>query len=134
MNTKGHCIDDAIVYKFSDTFFMICVNAGMGSTIANHLLKNKDSLNKIRIKILPLDVFLKRVSVDIVDIMKIDIEGFEDKALFPFFKTLDKKLYPKLILMEDSSQTDWDKNILEWLLNNGYNVISRTRGNILIAL
>ena len=52
--------------------------------------------------------------------MKIDIEGFEDKALFPYFKTLDKKLYPRLILMEDSSQKDWDKNILEWLLNNGY--------------
>ena len=65
--------------------------------------------------------------------MKIDIEGFEDKALFPYFKTLDKKLYPRLILMEDSSQKDWDKNILEWLLNNGYNVISRTRGNVLIA-
>ena len=29
------------------------------------------------------------------------------------FKTLNKKSYPRLILMEDSSQSDWDENILE---------------------
>ncbi len=40
LDTNGHCIDDAIVYKFSDIFFMICVNAGMGGTIADHLLSN----------------------------------------------------------------------------------------------
>ena len=45
LNTNGHCIDDAIVYKFSDDFFMICVNAGMGATIAHHLDANKASLD-----------------------------------------------------------------------------------------
>ncbi len=40
LNTEGHCIDDAIVYKFSDIFFMICVNAGMGGAIAEHLISN----------------------------------------------------------------------------------------------
>ena len=45
LNTKGYCIDDAIVYKFSDSFFMICVNAGMGATIARHLDANKASLD-----------------------------------------------------------------------------------------
>ncbi len=37
LDPKGHCIDDAIVYKFSDNSFMICVNAGMGEKIARHL-------------------------------------------------------------------------------------------------
>ncbi|MCG8634929.1 MAG: aminomethyl transferase family protein [Desulfobacterales bacterium] len=41
LDTKGHCIDDAIVYRFSDHRFMICVNAGMGGTIAAHLEANK---------------------------------------------------------------------------------------------
>ncbi len=41
LDTKGHCIDDAIVYKFSDDRFMICVNAGMGGAIAAHLADNK---------------------------------------------------------------------------------------------
>ncbi|MBU8849916.1 MAG: aminomethyltransferase family protein [Desulfobacterales bacterium] len=45
LNSEGHCIDDAIIYKFSDVFFMICVNAGMGSAIAQHLDANKKSLS-----------------------------------------------------------------------------------------
>ena len=94
----------------------------------------KNSVNKIRIKILPLDVLIRREAITRIEVLKIDIEGFEDKALFPYFKTLDKKHYPKLILMEDSSQNNWDNNILEWLLANGYNLISRTRSNVIIAL
>ena len=42
LDEQGHCIDDAIVYRFSDQRFMICVNAGMGSTVAGHLGANKE--------------------------------------------------------------------------------------------
>lgn len=45
LNEKGHCLDDAIVYKFSDTAFMACVNAGMGDAIADHLNKHKKDRN-----------------------------------------------------------------------------------------
>jgi len=41
LDQKGHCIDDAIVYKFNNHRFMICVNAGMGGAIAAHLDANK---------------------------------------------------------------------------------------------
>ena len=41
LDAKGHCIDDAIVYKFADTRFMVCVNAGMGGVIAGHLEAEK---------------------------------------------------------------------------------------------
>ncbi len=41
LDMNGHCIDDAIIYKFDDIFFMICVNAGMGAAIAKHLDSNK---------------------------------------------------------------------------------------------
>jgi aminomethyltransferase len=62
LNAKGHCIDDAIVYKFSDTGFMVCVNAGMGAAIAAHLKSNKADL-----------------TVDITDctdkVAKMDIQG-----------------------------------------------------------
>lgn len=37
LDNAGHCIDDAIVYKFSDESFMVCVNAGMGPAVAGHL-------------------------------------------------------------------------------------------------
>lgn len=41
LDEKGHCIDDAIVYRFDETRFMVCVNAGMGAAIAAHLKTHK---------------------------------------------------------------------------------------------
>ena len=102
----------------------------MGSS---SIVNTKLNSDKVKIKILPLSEILKKEGVSKVDVLKIDIEGFEDKALFPYFKTLNKKSYPRLILMEDSSQSDWDENILEWLFANGYRILARTRGNILIT-
>lgn len=37
LNSAGHCLDDAIVYRFADDYFLVCVNAGMGEIIARHL-------------------------------------------------------------------------------------------------
>ncbi len=37
LNHQGHVIDDAIVYRFQANYYMVCVNAGMGGTIAAHL-------------------------------------------------------------------------------------------------
>ena len=50
LDSNGHCIDDAIIYKFSDVFFMICVNAGMGTNIAHHLDSNKTNNSDVNIK------------------------------------------------------------------------------------
>ncbi len=62
LNEKAHCIDDAIVYKFTDTNFMICVNAGMGKTICEHLAEHQNDL----------DVLIKDLSKKVA---KMDIQG-----------------------------------------------------------
>ena len=41
LDENGFSIDDAIIYKFSNEIFMICVNSGMGETISNHLIDKK---------------------------------------------------------------------------------------------
>lgn len=102
----------------------------MGSS---SIVNTKLISDNIKIKVIPLEKLLKKEDITKVDVLKIDIEGFEDRALFPYFKNLNKKFYPRLVIMEDSSQTDWEENILEWLLANGYRVLARTRGNVLIT-
>ena len=102
----------------------------MGSS---SIVNSKLNSDKIKIKIIPLSELLKKEDITRVDVLKIDVEGFEDRVLFPYFRTLDKNLYPRLILMEDSSQKNWEQNIFEWLLANGYRVLTRTRGNTLIT-
>lgn len=63
LDEKGHCVDDAIVYKFSDTAFMVCVNAGMGGPIAAHLEAGKDGR----------EALVKDMSGKVA---KMDIQGF----------------------------------------------------------
>lgn len=78
LNMDGHCIDDAIVYKYSETFFMICVNAGMGSIISTHLIKNKAAM----------DVTIQDLTGIIA---KMDIQGINSaKILLKLIQNPDK--------------------------------------------
>ena len=45
LNEEGHSLDDAIVYRFGDGDFMICVNSGMGPDISAHLGAHKKDGN-----------------------------------------------------------------------------------------
>ncbi len=45
LDDNGYVIDDAIVYKFNDTDYMVCVNAGMGRAIADHLNLHKEQFS-----------------------------------------------------------------------------------------
>ncbi len=45
LDEKGGVIDDSLVYRIKDGFYMVIVNAGMGGPIAAHLKDNKGALN-----------------------------------------------------------------------------------------
>lgn len=88
----------------------------------------------IAVPILPLFEILKTEAVDMASIIKIDIEGMEDRAMFPYFEAIEPENYPKLIVMEDGINSHWERDILSWLLANGYNSTERTRGNVMLTL
>lgn len=41
LNRSGHLLDDALLYQLAGGSYMICVNAGMGATIAGHLERER---------------------------------------------------------------------------------------------
>lgn len=84
LNTNGHCIDDAIVYKFSKTVFMVCVNAGMGATIAEHLMNNCSDKS---IKIIDLSG----------QIAKIDIQGKDSATILSQVIQSPESVFSKMI-------------------------------------
>ena len=88
----------------------------------------------ITVQVMPLVGILEKEGAKMADVIKIDIEGMEDRALFPFFETIKPKHYPKLIIMEDGDNSHWERDILGWLLTNGYCNVGRTRGNVMLAL
>ena len=90
--------------------------------------------NHINVQVKPLIEILKQEGAKMADVIKIDIEGMEDRALFPYFEAIKPKQYPKLIVMEDGINAHWERDILSWLLANGYHKAGRTRGNIMLAL
>ena len=102
---------------------------GLGSS---SMIKNTSSLETIRVKQKTLKKALKELNEIKADIVKIDIEGFEDKVLFPYLSVLQKDYLPSLIIIEDNS-ADWDFNILDWLEKNYYKRVGETRGNIFLV-
>jgi len=68
LDNQGYCIDDAIVYRFSHSRFMVCVNAGMGESITGHL--NRHSKGK-SIEIQNLSARLAKLDVQGKNALKI---------------------------------------------------------------
>ena len=95
--------------------------------------KTKDS---IPVKSNTLINILLENKINNISCLKIDIEGHEDRALIPFFKMANRSLYPLNIVMEFSSQQDWnqEENLLEFLSHIGYETQFKTRGNICLRL
>ena len=100
------------------------------SSIVDHSV----GAQQISVPILPLFEILKTEAVGTASVIKIDIEGMEDRALFPYFEAIKPENYPKLIVMEDGINSHWKRDILSWLLANGYNRTGRTRGNVMLSL
>ena len=83
LNKQGQCIDDAIVYKFSDTRYMVCVNAGMGAAIAQHLENQKQGM----------DTDIKDLSGKIA---KMDIQGINSARILSKVIQSPKTVFEKM--------------------------------------
>jgi aminomethyltransferase len=78
LNHKGEVLDDGIVYKLTDTQYLIVVNAGMGATMASHITAQRGQGNT--------------TVTDMTDRLgKIDIQGPQaGKILTDVLKNADK--------------------------------------------
>ena len=78
---------------------------------------------------------LQKNNINYITNLKIDIEGYEDRALKPFFDKASKKLYPKNIIIEYTSQDNWqDKEFIDYLLKLNYQIVFKTRGNLCLTI
>ncbi|MCE2566306.1 FkbM family methyltransferase [Komagataeibacter sp. FNDCF1] len=85
------------------------------------------------VRIRPLLDILKDLNVNKIDVLKIDIEGYEDKALLPFLATAPASLLPDHIIMEYSERDRWQSDLMSKLKQVGYLRKARSRGNILMS-
>ncbi|MEL6946414.1 MAG: FkbM family methyltransferase [Pseudomonadota bacterium] len=74
----------------------------------------------VTVPVRPLLNVLAERAIAHIDVLKIDIEGFEDRALGPFLSTADDALLPTAILMEMEHQHLWEIDIATQLREKGY--------------
>lgn len=86
----------------------------------------------VKISVRPLADILFEQNVQCVDALKIDIEGYEDRALVPFFENASESLWPKAIVIEDLSKQLWKQDLIASLTCRGYKNAGRTRCNLLL--
>ena len=78
---------------------------------------------------------MKKHNIDYITNLKIDVEGYEDRALKPFFEAAPETLFPKNIVIEYTSQHEWeDKDFINYLMKKGYRLKMKTRGNLCLSL
>ena len=120
-------------YALSDNSENLQLNLDKGYGSAS--LKVDVSKNSISVKTITLTEILERNEINYITCLKIDIEGYEDRALIPFFESAPKSLYPKHIVMEYTSMADWKNlNLINFLEDIGYELQFKTKANICLSL
>jgi len=130
-NIKNRVIIENCAVGSSKEDIYLDLNEGYG----NARVKSKKSNTAIPIKMLSLLEIIKKNKIEYITNLKIDVEGYEDKALKPFFENAPSELFPQNIVIEYTSQSEWeDKKFIKYLLEKGYKEVIKTRGNLCLSL
>jgi FkbM family methyltransferase len=77
-----------------------------------------------------LDSALAARGLDRVDVLKIDVEGSEDRVLLPFFRSAERSLWPRAVLIEDCFQNHWKEDCVAFMKGVGYREAFRGKLNV----
>lgn len=86
----------------------------------------------VSVALVTLDQLTKGTGLDRIDVMKIDVEGHEDRVLPPFFDTAPSRLWPGLIIIEHLQRSSWKRDCIAMALEQGYRVTLTTRNNTVL--
>ncbi len=80
-----------------------------------------------------LDTLMREYGFQEIDVLKIDIEGHEDKALAPLMIRPKQALWPRGLIIEHCEADRWGFDVLARLKDVGYEVVDRSRNNTMLA-
>ena len=75
---------------------------------------------KVSVPVVPLAEALAERGIERVDVLKIDVEGFEDRALAPFLEAAPDALLPRAILLEHEHSVLWRSDLASMLAERDY--------------
>ena len=105
---------------------------GLGGARVVESASQTDQFEQIDVPQARLEDILRDLGVAQVDVLKIDIEGNEDKALVPFFASAPESLYPKAIIIEVCHDHLWQSPLHEVFAEKGYTLAKRNKANLML--
>jgi FkbM family methyltransferase len=99
----------------------------IGCTSAN---KRFDDWVELKVPTLPLADALAGLGIGRIGMLKIDIEGFEDRALLPYLDTMPSESWPRYILIEVCHHKYWQRDTVAELRAHGYREVFRNARNM----
>jgi len=87
----------------------------------------------IEVEAKPLLYLLSQGQVPSINLLKVDIEGYEDKALLPFFREAPRTLWPKAIVIEHAHKNLWEEDCIAVMKELGYEIVSITSMNTMLV-
>lgn len=81
-------------------------------------------------QLLPL---LREKKIERIDLMKIDIEGHEDRVLPGLLASDAERLWPRNLIIEHLGRRSWSVDCIELCLERGYRVARKLRGNTILT-
>jgi FkbM family methyltransferase len=100
---------------------------------ASHIVTGERAGNAIRVPSLRLQRILDDAKASHVDALKIDVEGFEDRVLIPFFRHAPPSLWPRAVVIEHLSRDEWQDDCIADMRARGYAEAGKTRSNTLLV-
>jgi FkbM family methyltransferase len=88
----------------------------------------------VKVRLTTLQTLLEEAGVERVDIMKMDIEGFEEPVLSTFFGDAPRNLWPRTILLETRHEAGITEGAAGLCLKHGYEVVQQMRQNAVLTL
>lgn len=82
----------------------------------------------------PLITLVAQAGLDRIDALKIDIEGYEDRALIPFVRGAPRALWPRRIFIEKGHAARWEEDCVGFLLKCGYREAWSSGADMLLEL
>jgi FkbM family methyltransferase len=104
-----------------------------GNLGASHVVTGSASAEAIKVPSLRLTRILEQAQVTKVDALKIDVEGFEDRVLIPFFRGAPQSLWPRAVVIEHLSQKEWREDCIQDMIARGFAITRKTRSNTFLA-
>ena len=87
------------------------------------------SASAIKVASRTLQHILADAGASKIDALKIDVEGFEDRVLTPFFRHAAQALWPRAVVIEHLSRHEWQDDCIAAMLATGYAQAAKTRSN-----